>query len=94
MATEKTNSVKTTGAATAAATVDTATWTAAGRNIRYTVESGLLFIAIPIDDATIAKAPMSGSGKSRSVGSTEGNVSVAGTSVKIGVNAYVPVRAG
>lgn len=76
---------------TATPTVDTSKWTIAGRNVRYTTMDGLLFIAVAVDDKTIAASPTSKSGKSKSVGSTEGNISIAGTSIKVGVNAYQPV---
>lgn len=70
---------------------DTNGWLNAGRNVKFTTLDNMLFIAVPIDDKTINAAPVSGSGKSRSVGSTLGNVSIPGTTVKMGVNVYTPV---
>jgi hypothetical protein len=69
--------------------VDTSTWKAAGRNVRYTTQDGMLFVAVDIRDTTIAAAPVSGSGKSKSIGTTLGNIAVAG-SVKMGLNVYAP----
>lgn len=75
----------------AAPTVDTSKWSAAGRNVKFTTLEGMLFIAVPITPETIAASPTSKSGKSKSVGSTEGNVSIPGTLIKMGVNVYTPV---
>ena len=73
-------------------TIDISVWQDAGRNLKFTVLDDVLFIAVPIDDATIKASPLSGSGKSRSIGSTEGNVAIPGTTVKMGVNVYTPVK--
>lgn len=70
---------------------DVSAWSQAGRNVRFTTLDGMLFVAVAIDEKTIAASPISGSGKSKSVGSTLGNVAVDGTKIKIGVNAYTPV---
>jgi len=80
-----------TPAAAPSLTPDTASWQTAGRNVRYTTLEGMLFIAVPITDDAIKASPTSKSGKSKSVGSTEGNVTIAGTNVKMGVNVYTPV---
>lgn len=72
---------------------DTSAWTVAGRNVKFTILDGMLFMALAIDEKTIAASPYSKSGKNKSVGSTEGNVIVPGTSIKIGVNAYAPPSA-
>lgn len=78
---------------TATTAPDVTSWQAVGRNIRFTTLDGLLFIAVPISDAAIASAPDSASGKSKSLASTEGNVTVPGTAIKMGVNVYTPVKA-
>lgn len=70
---------------------DTSTWEKAGRNIRFTTLDKFLFIAVPIDDATINASPKSASAKSISVGTTNGNVPIPGTALKMGVNVYTPV---
>jgi hypothetical protein len=69
---------------------DTTTWSTAGRNIRFTTIDNVLFIAVDTRPTTIAAAPQSASGKSKSVGSTLGNVGVPGTPLKFGVNVYTP----
>lgn len=74
-----------------AITPDMSAWTTAGRNVKFTSEGGFLFIAVPITAETIAASPVSGSGKSKSVGSTLGNVALPGTAIKFGVNVYTPV---
>lgn len=66
-------------------------WSKAGRNISFTTLDGFLFVAVPVDEKTLAASPTSKSGKSKSIGSTEGNVSVPGTAIKLGVNVYTPV---
>lgn len=71
---------------------DTTGWSKTGRNISFTTLDGVLFIAVPISDVAIASAPSSASGKSKSLGSTEGNVTVPGTAIKMGVNVYTPVK--
>lgn len=91
MATPKTATITPIAAATSP-TVDTSSWQTAGRNVKFTTLDGLLFIAVPIDAASIAASPVSGSGKSKSVGSTLGNVAIPGTAVKMGVNVYTPVN--
>lgn len=73
--------------------VDTSAWQSAGRNVKFHTLDGLLFIAIPINDAAISSAPASASGKSKSVGSTLGNVAIPGTPLKFGVNVYTPSAA-
>lgn len=80
---------KTPTTTTAAPTVDTSSWKSAGRNVKFTTIDGMLFVAVDIRDTTIAAAPASGSGKSKSIGTTLGNVAVAG-SVKMGLNVYAP----
>lgn len=72
-------------------TVDTTAWSNAGRNVKFTTLEGMLFIAVPIDDKTQAASPVSGSGKSKSIGSTLGNVGLPGSAIKFGVNVYAPV---
>lgn len=72
---------------------DITTWTAAGRNVKFTTLDNMLFIAVAIDAATINASPTSGSGKSKSVGSTLGNVAIPGLPTKFGVNVYNPVTA-
>lgn len=69
---------------------DTSSWKSAGRNIKYQTLDGLLFIAVAIDPTTLAASPASMSGKSKSVGSTLGNVGLDGTAIKFGVNVYLP----
>lgn len=69
---------------------DTSAWASAGRNVRFQTLEGMLFIAIDVSEGVLKAAPASGSGKSKSVGSTLGNVAVPGTPIKIGVNAYMP----
>jgi hypothetical protein len=69
---------------------DTSAWTTAGRNVRFTTMDGMLFVAVDISDKVVAASPTSGSGKSKSVGSTLGNVAIPGTAIKLGVNAYTP----
>jgi hypothetical protein len=71
--------------------MDTTAWASAGRNVRFTTLDGVLFIAVDVRETTIAASPVSGSGKSKSVGSTLGNVAVPGSPVKLGVNVYSPV---
>ena len=71
--------------------VDTSAWHNAGRNVKFTTLDGMLFIAVPITADVIAASPVSASGKSKSVGSTLGNVGIPGTNVKMGVNVYTPV---
>lgn len=61
-----------------------------GRNVSFHVEGGKLHIIVPVDDATIAASPASGSGKNKSVASTLGNVAIPGTKVKLGLNVYAP----
>lgn len=70
---------------------DVSSWATAGRNVRFITMDGLLFIAVDISKPVIDASPVSGSGKSRSVGSTLGNVAIPGTSAKLGVNVYTPV---
>jgi len=74
--------------------IDISTWQDAGRNMKFMTLDDVLFIAVPIDSATIDTSPLSASGKSRSVGSTEGNVTIPGTKLKMGVNVYSPVVKG
>lgn len=81
----------TTTTPSATAGIDTSKWNKDGRNVMHTTLDGFLFIAVPISDAAIAAAPASKSGKSKSVGSTEGNVPVPGTGLKFGLNVYQPV---
>lgn len=69
---------------------DVTTWTKAGRNIKFAAIDGMLFIAVPIDEKTVAASPMSGSGKNKSVGSTLGNIGLDNSPVKFGVNVYAP----
>lgn len=69
---------------------DTSAWEKTGRNVRFTTLEGMLFIAVDIRDTTIAAAPSSGSGKSKSIGTTLGNVAVPGSPVKLGLNVYAP----
>lgn len=76
--------------AAAAAGPDTTAWQSAGRNIKFQTLDNMLFIAVPIDDNSISAAPASGSGKSKSVASTLGNVGIPGTAIKFGVNVYTP----
>lgn len=73
---------------------DITTWASAGRNVRFITMDGLLFIAVDISKPVIDASPVSGSGKSRSVGSTLGNVAIPGTLAKLGVNVYTPVSGG
>lgn len=70
---------------------DTSKWTPTGRNVRFTTIDGLLFIAVDIREQTIANSKASASGKSKSIGSTEGNVAIPGSPVKMGVNVYAPL---
>jgi len=71
--------------------VDTSAWKSAGRNLKYTTLDGMLFIAVPITNDVINASPVSASGKSKSVGSTLGNVGIDGFPIKFGVNVYSPV---
>lgn len=71
-------------------TLDTSAWQTAGRNVKFHTFENFLFIAVPISDAAISAAPASASGKSKSVGSTLGNVAIPGTPLKFGVNVYTP----
>lgn len=68
--------------------INTSNWESAGRNLKYTTIDNVLHIAVPIDPKSVASAPASSSGKSKSIGSTLGNVGVTGTEVKFGVNVY------
>lgn len=70
---------------------DVSSWITAGRNVKFTTLDGMLFIAVPITPEVIGASPVSASGKSRSVGSTLGNVAIPGTAIKMGVNVYTPV---
>lgn len=72
-------------------TPDTTSWNTAGRNVKFQALDGFLFIAVPISADAIAAAPTSKSGKSKSIGSTEGNVAIPGMNTKFGVNVYQPV---
>lgn len=69
---------------------DTTTWATAGRNVRFQTLEGMLFIAVDISAPVIAAAPLSASAKSRSVGTTLGNVAIPGTNAKLGLNVYTP----
>lgn len=69
---------------------DTAAWATAGRNVRFQTLDGMLFIAVDISEAVIKASPNSGSGKSKSLASTLGNVAIPGTAIKLGVNVYTP----
>lgn len=57
------------------------------RNVDMQVEEGVLVIRIRLDDPGVKSA----SGKSTVVASTNGNVPVTGTDIRIGVNAWRPV---
>lgn len=70
--------------------IDTTKFKTAGVNVSYLVQNDILFIAVPVSAAVISAARPSASGKSRTVGSTLGNVLIDGTTVKLGLNAYVP----
>lgn len=79
--------------AVATATIDMTQFTNAGHNVKMRVVDNILFVAIPIDDKTVAASRPSMSGKSRTIGSTLGNVTVPGTAIKLGVNVYAPLAA-
>lgn len=80
----------TTAAKTTTPSVDISKFSTNGQNVRTMVADGFLFIAIKIDPETIKASRPSASGKSLTVGSTLGNVTVAEVpGLKIGVNAYV-----
>lgn len=69
----------------------TTTDKALGRNISYTLANDTLILSIPVNAAVQAAAPMSKSGKSAVIATTNGNVSVTlpgGKDLKIGINAY------
>lgn len=63
-------------------------WTNVGRGVAYAVVDGHLVTRVPITPEAIATAKVSASGKSRVLGSTEGNVKIAGTDVVLGLNVY------
>lgn len=65
-----------------------------GRNINAHMDGDNLHIIVPLSADVIANAPLSGSGKSRSVATTNGNVGIPGTSVKLGLNIYAPQPKG
>lgn len=59
-----------------------------GGTVTITVEGNEVVIRFALD----GDEGLSASGKSRVVASTHGNVSIPGTYVKLGINAYVPVK--
>lgn len=56
--------------------------------VQVSVEGNEVVIRFALD----GDEGISASGKSRVVASTHGNIGIPGTNVKLGVNAYVPVR--
>jgi hypothetical protein len=61
----------------------------AGTNVEYSADAnGILTIKIDLKQ----RHGISASGKSEIVASTGGNVEIPGTGVKVGINAYVPVK--
>lgn len=77
--------------ATTSTMPDMSKWATAGRNVRFQTLENMLFIAVDISEPVVSASPVSASGKSKSVGSTLGNVAIPGTKIKVGVNAYTPV---
>ena len=73
-------------------TENTAKFETLSRGVQYRVEGDYLFLSIPVSKAALAAAPASGSGKSRVVATTNGNITVPGVpNLKLGINAYVPL---
>lgn len=65
-----------------------ANWIPAGRGMEYTVLNNELLIKVPLGKEALANAQPSASGKTKVIGTTQGNVKVDGTSVIMGVNVY------
>lgn len=71
--------------------IDISKFASVGENIKTLVTDGFLFIAVAVTPEVINAARASASGKSKTVGSTLGNVAITAVpGLKIGVNAYVP----
>jgi hypothetical protein len=56
--------------------------------VKISVEGNEVVIRFALD----GDEGISASGKSRVVASTHGNIGIPGTNVKLGINAYVPIR--
>lgn len=70
-------------------TLDTSTWTKHGRNVRTQLLDGLLFIAVDTSKAAYANIAPTPKGNA-TIATTQGNVGIEGTTLKMGLNIYGP----
>lgn len=76
------------------ASVDTSGWNVAGSNLKMTVLDGYVFLAFPLPTDK-SKLPITAGSlgkpkQNRAVASSHGNITVTGTDVKLGLNAFTP----
>lgn len=65
-----------------------------GQNVTGQRIGDMLLLAIDVSKQTIDRAPVSKSGKSHNIATTNGNVSVGVGDAKLGLNFYTPKTAG